>query len=96
MGEPADDVASNWAQLTWHALKAAPGNALPDLGRRAFLEAYLARADAETAARLPAYAAMHCFLYAYQCLRHPRDPARHVDAVAMLDAAEHVVAEGLP
>jgi len=96
MGDPADDVGSNWAQLTWHTLKAGTGTPIPDLGRRAFLEAYLDRTVAETAARIPAYAAMHCFLYAYQCLRHPRDPDRYADAVAMLDAAERVLARGLP
>jgi len=95
MGDPADDVGSNWAQLTWHTIKAGAGTPIPNLGRRAFLEAYLARTDAGTAARLPAYFAMHCFLYAYQCLRHPQDPARYEDADAMLGAAEHVLAKGL-
>ena len=44
---------------------------------------------------LPAYAAMHCFLYAHQCLRHPQDPGRHEDARVMLAACEDVLDRGL-
>jgi len=96
MGDPADDVGSNWAQLTWHTLKAGARTPIPSLGRHAFLEAYLRRTDAETAARVPTYAAMHCFLFAYQCRRHPQDPARYENAEAMLAACEQVLAKGLP
>ena len=96
MGDPADDVGSNWAQLTWHTLRAVTRTPIPDLGRRAFLEAYLERIDAETAARVPTYAAMHAFLYGYQCLRHPQDPDRYEGAEAMLGACEHVLEKGLP
>ena len=96
MGDPADDVGSNWAQLTWHAHKAGARTPIPNLGRQAFLAAYLGRTDAETAARVPTYAAMRCFLYAFQRLRHPQDSARYEHAEAMLRACEHVLAEGLP
>ena len=96
MGEPADDLASNWAQLTWHVQKAAARSALPEAGRRAFLEGYLKDAAARTAARLPTYASLHCFLYAHQCLRHPLDAARYDDARAMLAACEDVLERGLP
>ena len=51
---------------------------------------------AATAARVPTYAAMHSFLYGYQCLRHPQDPARFEDAEAMLGVCEHVLEKGLP
>ena len=96
MGDPADDVGSNWAQLTWHTLEAGARTPIPNLGRQAFLAAYLGRTDAETAARVPTYAAMRCFLYAFQRLRHPQDPARYEHAEAMLRACEHVLAQGLP
>ena len=96
LGEPADDVGSNWAHLTSHVQKAAARSALPEAGRRAFREGYLEGADAGTAACLPTYAAMHCFLYAHQCLRHPLDPARFDDARAMLAACEAVLDHGLP
>ena len=96
MGDPADDVGSNWAQLTWQTLKAGGRTPIPNLGRQAFLAAYVGRADAETAARVPTYAAMRCFLYAYQRLRHPQDSARYEHAEAMLAACEHVLAQGLP
>ena len=96
MGDPADDVGSNWAQLTWHTLEAGARTPIPNLGRHAFLAAYLGRTDAETAARVPTYAAMRCFLYAFQRLRHPQDSARYEHAEAMLRACEHVLAEGLP
>ena len=96
MGDPADDVGSNWAQLTWHTIKAGRTTPIPEAGRRAFLDAYLGRTDAETAARVPVHAAMHCFLYAYQCLRHPQDADRYDDAEAMLGACEDVLAGQLP
>src|SRR5207302_927820 len=96
MGDPADDVGSNWAQLTWHTVKAGARTPIPNLGRQAFLAAYLGRTDAERAARVPTYAAIRCFLYAYQRLRHPQDSARYDDAEAMLAACEHVLAKGLP
>ena len=95
MGEPADDVGSNWAQLTGHVQKAAARSALPEAGRRSFIEGYLENADANTAACLPTYAAMHCLLYASQCLRHPLNP-RFDNARAMLAACENVLEQGLP
>ena len=95
MGEPADDIGSNWAQLTWHAHKASARSARPAAGCRAFLDGYFDTPDQTTAARLPTYAAMHCFLYAHQCLRHPRDLARHEDAQAMLRACERVLERGM-
>ena len=95
MGEPADDVGSNWAQLTWHEQRAREQRALPEAAKRAFLEGYLEAADPTTAACLPTYAAMHCFLYAHQCLRHPLEPARFDDARPMLAACEDVLEQGL-
>jgi len=95
MGDPADDVGSNWAQLTWHVLKAGTRSAGPDAGRRAFLEGYLRDADPSIAGRLPLFGALHCFLYAHQCLRHPQDVDRFEDATAMLGVCEHVLEHGL-
>ena len=107
MGDPADDVGSNWAQLTWHVHKAGGRTEWPAAGRHAFLDGYLdaaprlarpkrsGQADRLIASHLPTYAAMHCFLYAHQCLRHPQDPARHEDAEAMLTACEEVLDRGL-
>jgi hypothetical protein len=95
MGDPADDVGANWAQLTWHTLKAPAGTAIAEEGRGEFLQAYLEKASAEETESITAHAALHCFLYASQCLRHPRDAARHADAEAMLAACEAVLAEGL-
>jgi hypothetical protein len=95
MGDPADDVGSNWAQLTWHVHKAGARRAGPAAGREAFLEGYLAIADGSTTSRVPLYAGLHAFLYAHQCLRHPRDVARHEDALEMLTACERVLERGL-
>ena len=94
MSEPADDVGSNWAQLTCHVQRAAARSGLPEAGRQSFLDGYLENADASTAACLPTYAAMHCFFYAHQCLRHPLAPRFH-DARAMLTACENVLEQGL-
>lgn len=94
-GDPADDVGSNLAQLMWHTIKAGERRALPEAGRREFLEGYFAEPDAAVLASLPAHAAMHCFLYGYQCLRHPRDAARYEDAEAMLRACETVLDRGI-
>ena len=91
-GDPADDVGSMWAQLTWLGCKA--GASASTAGRDAFLAAYLARADGEAAVRVPVHAAMHCFLYAYQCLRHPRRRGRHEHARALLAACEATLADG--
>jgi hypothetical protein len=90
MGDPADDVALNWAQLTWHAARTGGGP-----GREAFLHAYLARSDAATAERVRARAAIQCFLNAYQCVRHPEAPAAVEDAQIMLAACERVLERGL-
>jgi len=95
MGDPADDVGSNWAQLTWHAYRAGSSNEIPSAGRRAFLEGYLGAADVSAAGHLPTYAALHCFLYAHQCLRHPRDPRRFEDARFMLATCADVLEHGL-
>jgi phosphotransferase family enzyme len=94
MGEPADDVASQWAQLTWHVHRAAGARALPEAGRRAFMESYARDADPATLGCLPAYAAMHAFLYAHQCLRHPLDAGRFDDARAMLAECERLLERG--
>jgi len=93
-GDPADDVGSMWAQLTWLGCKA--GAVASTAGRDAFLEAYLRRTDGEAAARVPLHAAMHCFLYAYQCLRHPRRRGRDEHARALLVTCEGILAHGLP
>ena len=93
-GDPADDVGSMWAQLTWLGCKA--GAVASTAGRDAFLEAYLRRTDCEAAARVPLHAAMHCFLYAYQCLRHPRRRGRDEHARALLVTCEGILAHGLP
>ena len=95
IGEPTDDVGSNWAQLTWHMQKAGAASTLPAAGRQAFLEGYFAGGATTTAACLPTYAAMHCFLYAHQCLRHPQDRARYRDGAAMIAACEAVLEGGL-
>ena len=96
MGDPADDAALNWAQLTWHALTAAERSPyLPETGRDAFLHAFLARAEAVTAERLPVRAAIQCFLNAYQSVRRPQDPDAIADAQLLLGACEHVLERGL-
>jgi hypothetical protein len=90
MGDPTDDVALNWAQLTWHAAKGEGG-----AGREAFLHAYLARTDRATAERVRVRAAVQCFLNAYQCVRHPEDPGALEDAQILLAACEDVLERGL-
>jgi Phosphotransferase enzyme family len=95
MGDPADDVGSNWAQLAWHVLKAGARRAAADAGRRAFLEGYLRDAEPGIPDRLPLYGALHCFLYAHQCLRHPQDVDRYEDAMGMLAVCERVLEHGL-
>jgi aminoglycoside phosphotransferase len=90
MGDPADDVALNWAQLHWYAAKGRGD------GRRAFLDAYLRRTDPGTAARLPVRAALQCFFNAYQCARRPQDPERFEDMEIMLRACEDVLAGRAP
>jgi len=91
MGEAADDVGSTWANLRWHAHRAPARRARLAEARRMFLDGYLDSADESTAARLPTYAAMHCFLCAYQCLRHPQDGARRHHALAMLTSCERAL-----
>jgi Ser/Thr protein kinase RdoA (MazF antagonist) len=92
-GEPAEDVSSQWTQLTWHQHRAGAANTLPAAGCSAFLEGYLENACSAVEKRLPLFAAMHCFLYAHQCLRHPRDPMRFEDAQIMLEVSEAVLNE---
>jgi Ser/Thr protein kinase RdoA (MazF antagonist) len=91
MGEAADDVASNWAQLRWHEHRAPDRSARLAAARRAFLGGYLDAGDTRSAVGLPAYAAMHAFLYAHQCLRHPQDRTRRDDALVMLAACEQAL-----
>ena len=91
MGDAADDVGSNWAQLRWLEHRAVPSRARICAARRAFLAGYLDAGDTAVSARLPTYAAMHCFLYAHQCLRHLQDDARREDAIAMLAACEQAL-----
>ena len=93
MGETAEDVGSQWTQLIWHQLRAGVKNTLPTAGMKAFLEGYLASGDATGERRFPIYAAMHCFLYAHQCLRHPQDPMRLDDARMMLGLCETVLSK---
>src|SRR5207244_4654078 len=65
MGDPADDVGSNWAQLTWQTLKAGGRTPIPNLGRQAFLAADVGRTDAAKAASGPPDAAMRCLPHLY-------------------------------
>jgi len=95
MGEPASDVGSMWAQLTWLAIKAGARETGALAGRDAFLEAYLARADGDTAERVPLQAALHAFLFAGQCLRHLRRRARQEHAQALLAVCADVLERGL-
>ncbi len=95
MGEPASDVGSMWAQLTWLSIKAGARATGALAGRDAFLAAYLARADAETADRVPLHAALHAFLYAGQCLRHLRRRARQEHAQGLLAVCAGVLERGL-
>ena len=92
-GEPAEDVGSQWTQLAWHQHRAGATSRLPAAGSIAFLEGYLENAGSAVEKRLPLYAAMHCFLYAHQCLRHPQDPMRFKDARMMLEVSEAVLNE---
>ena len=95
MGEPASDVGSMWAQLTWLAIKAGARENCALAGRDAFLDAYLARADGDTADRVPLHAALHAFLFAGQCLRHLRRRARQEHARALLSVCADVLERGL-
>ena len=95
LGDPADDIASNWAQLTRYALRGGPTRGTIEAGRRAFVEGCSLEGTA-TAERLPAYAAMHGFLAAHQGLRHPRDDNRESAAAALLAVGERVLERGLP
>jgi len=95
MGEPASDVGSMWAQLTWLAIKAGARESRALAGRDAFLDAYLTRADGATADRVPLQAALHAFLFAGQCLRHLRRRARQEHARALLAVCADVLEGGL-
>ena len=81
-----------WAELTWLGCKAG---AASSPGRDAFLDAYLDIAGRENAGRIGVHAAVHCFLYAYQCLRHPLRRRRDAQARALLAACERTLAEGI-
>jgi hypothetical protein len=92
MGVPADDAGSMWAQLTWLSIKPdAPGRVI-ETGRNAFLEEFLEQAAARTRRRLPVHAALHCFLFARQCVRHSRGRARREQALALLARCEAALA----
>src|SRR4029077_1811165 len=52
LGDPADDVGSMWAQLTWLARKAGGRSAPLIVGRQAFLTAYLGDAGGTSATRV--------------------------------------------
>jgi aminoglycoside phosphotransferase (APT) family kinase protein len=86
LGDAAEDVALNWVQLNWYAVKAGDADSTAARGRDAFLKAYLARADAATARRMPLRVALQCFYNAYQCARRPQDPERFEDMEIMLRA----------
>ena len=94
LGEPADDVAMNWVQLTRYALRDAGAAPAIEAGRRAFLEGY-ALEGTPSAACLPTFVAMHAFLSAHQSLRHPRDANRESAARTMLAVSEDVLARDL-
>jgi hypothetical protein len=96
MGDPADDVGWAWAQLTWLAIKTRGRTPALQAGRQALLSAYLARSDAETAARVPLYAALGSFLFAARCLCHFRRRARHTQAEALLAVCEGLLEQGPP
>ena len=88
MGDPAEDVAANWAQPAWQLPRRLAGREQLLEGRDAFLAAYLEHADADTAARVPVLGAAYLFLNAFQAMRRARDPHPREDAEALLDACE--------
>lgn len=96
LGDPADDLGSMWAQLRWLSIKGTRGPKRLERGRQAFLDGYLEDGPGETAASAPVQAALHCFLFAYQCLRHAAAPARRDQAQALLTTCEEVLEKGLP
>ena len=69
LGDPADDVASQWAEMTLLALGSGSEADHARAGQEAFVKAYTSLCDAETTARLPMYSAIRCFLLAYQRAR---------------------------
>jgi aminoglycoside phosphotransferase (APT) family kinase protein len=87
MGDPAEDVASNWAQRAWQLPRLTDANPRVVGGREAFLAAYLEHADPDTAARIPVLGAAYLFLNAFQAIRRARDPHPREDAEALLDAS---------
>jgi len=93
-GDAADDVALNWAQMNWYAVKAGSERSTAAAGRDAFLAAYLSRADDATIDRLPLRTALQCFYNAYQCARRPEDPERFEDMEIMLGACEEALEAG--
>lgn len=95
LGNPAEDLGSMWAQLKWLSLK-GPRPRLLERGRKAFLDGYVEDGRGETAAGTPVQAALHCFLFAYQCLRRPAAPARRDQAQALLATCEGILEKGLP
>jgi hypothetical protein len=96
LGNPAEDLGSMWAQLRWLSIKGTRRPQPLARGRQAFLDGYLENGAEETTASAPLQAALHCFLFAYQCLRHAAAPARRDQAQALLAACEKVLEKGLP
>jgi hypothetical protein len=92
---PEKDVGSMWAQLLWLTLKGVRQPHSVEQGRRAFLAGYFEE-PGRCRERAAAQAALHCFLYACQELRHrPVAPdARH--APALLAASQSILEGGLP
>jgi hypothetical protein len=95
-GDPAEDLGSMWAQLTWLSTKGIRRPPPLERGRQAVLDGYLEGGAAETLANAPLQAALHCFLFAYQCLRHAPAPARRDQAQALLATCEEILEKGLP
>jgi hypothetical protein len=95
LGDPAEDLGSMWAQLTWLSFKGARRSPLLERGRQALLDGYLEGHPGETEANAPVQAARHCFLFAYQCLRHVAAPAHREQARALLATCEDILEKGL-
>jgi tRNA A-37 threonylcarbamoyl transferase component Bud32 len=88
MGDAVDDVGTLWAQLRWQSYKSPDRSARIALAREKLLSGYLGSGEALSAARLTTYVALHCLLYAHQCLRHLLNSDREEHAAAMLAACE--------
>jgi aminoglycoside phosphotransferase (APT) family kinase protein len=82
VGDPAEDVAANWAQPCWQLDATLAG------AREAFVAAYLEAADPATAARVPVLGAAYLFLNAFQAMRRGSEARQLAKAEALLDACE--------